>query len=102
MQSNSIKTSLTKKSIAAGIAVLGAMLAVPSFAARDLPQWVDQQKANAAAIARRAGKADSEAQPSNAVLPLDHGPRATTTPWLNKQRRLQESSPASGAASTQH
>ena len=23
------------------------------------------------------------------VLPLDHGPRATTTPWLNAQRRLQ-------------
>lgn len=26
---------------------------------------------------------------ARAPLPLDHGPRAVTTPWLNQQRRLQ-------------
>lgn len=26
--------------------------------------------------------------PNRVVLPLDHGPRAQTTPWENQQRRL--------------
>ncbi|WP_395400949.1 hypothetical protein ACHMW6_25295 [Pseudoduganella sp. UC29_106] len=26
--------------------------------------------------------------PQRAALPLDHGPRAQTTPWLNQQRLL--------------
>ncbi|ELX08342.1 MULTISPECIES: hypothetical protein [Oxalobacteraceae] len=30
----------------------------------------------------------STAGPKRLVLPLDHGPRAQTTPWENKQRIL--------------
>ncbi|MGH8855156.1 MAG: hypothetical protein ACREWI_12870 [Telluria sp.] len=34
--------------------------------------------------------------PNRLILPLDHGPRAQTTPWENQQRRLraaQEAAP---------
>ena len=30
----------------------------------------------------------SDGAPQKLVLPLDHGPRAQTTPWLNRQRVL--------------
>lgn len=30
----------------------------------------------------------SKGEPKRTVLPLDHGPRAQTTPWENQQRRL--------------
>lgn len=41
--------------------------------------------------AREAGRVEAEKQvregaPRRLALPLDHGPRAQTTPWLNQQR----------------
>ena len=54
---------------------------------------IAQDKANKDVIARRQAAlndAASAPQAANEVLPLDHGPRATTTPWLNAQRRLRE------------
>lgn len=30
-------------------------------------------------------------------LPLDHGPRATSTPWVNQHIRAQEAAAGSGA-----
>ena len=61
---------------------------------------IAQDKANKDVIARRQAALDAGAsapQVSNEVLPLDHGPRATTTPWLNAQRRLHERDAAASA-----
>jgi type II secretory pathway pseudopilin PulG len=64
-------------------------VSVPAFAGRDAAQISQQEKSNQTVAAQRAqetarlGKAATKI-----VLPLDHGPRAETTPWLNQQRRL--------------
>ena len=84
--------------------LLGACLALPplSWAGRDAGQMVAQDKANKEVIARRqAARAEVATAPEaeNEVLPLDHGPRATTTPWLNAQRRLHAREAAASAAS---
>jgi hypothetical protein len=62
---------------------------------------IAQDKANKDVIARRQAALDKVAsapEAANEVLPLDHGPRATTTPWLNAQRRLREREAAASAA----
>ena len=62
---------------------------------------IAQDKANKDVIARRQAALDEAAgapRTANEVLPLDHGPRATTTPWLNAQRRLHEREAAASAA----
>ncbi len=62
---------------------------------------IAQDKANKDVIARRQAALDAAAsapQASNDVLPLDHGPRATTTPWLNARRRLHERDAAASSA----
>ncbi len=62
---------------------------------------IAQDKANKDVIARRQAALDDAAsapQAAHEVLPLDHGPRATTTPWLNAQRRLHEREAAASAA----
>ena len=77
------------------------VLSVPSWAARDAGQMIAQDKANKEVIARRQAALDEAASAPKAateVLPLDHGPRATTTPWLNAQRRLHERDAAASAA----
>ena len=61
---------------------------------------IAQDKANKDVIARRQAALNAAAsapQAANEVLPLDHGPRATTTPWLNAQRRLHERDAAASA-----
>ena len=83
---------------------LGAclVLSAPSWAARDAGQMIAQDKANKDVIARRQAALDAAASAPEAtteVLPLDHGPRATTTPWLNAQRRLHAREAAERAAS---
>ena len=82
--------------------LLGSLLvlSVPSWAARDAAQMIAQDKANKDVIARRQAALNAAAiapQAANEVLPLDHGPRATTTPWLNAQRRLHEQDAAASA-----
>jgi hypothetical protein len=62
---------------------------------------IAQDKANKDVIARRQAALDEAASAphaANEVLPLDHGPRATTTPWLNAQRRLRDQEAASAAS----
>ena len=76
--------------------------AASSWAARDAGQMIAQDKANKDVIARRQAAIDAAAgtPPADAqVLPLDHGPRATTTPWLNAQRRQRALEAAASAAS---
>jgi hypothetical protein len=78
------------------------VLSAPSWAGRDAGQMIAQDKANKEVIARRQAALDAAAGtpgPVAEVLPLDHGPRATTTPWLNAQRRLHEREAAERAAS---
>jgi hypothetical protein len=77
--------------------ILIASFASNSFAARDVGQMLAQDKANKEVIARRAAASEAGTTSSNAVLPLDHGPRATTTPWLNQQHRLKAEAAASAA-----
>lgn len=60
-----------KKSIAA-VVCLSAAFSLPAAAG---PNWDVIHKAEAD---QEAGK-----HPTALVLPLDHGPRAITTPWLN-------------------
>jgi hypothetical protein len=62
---------------------------------------IAQDKANKEVIARRQAALDDVGSASgseNDVLPMDHGPRATTTPWSNAQRRLRSHAAASAAA----
>jgi len=75
-----------------------AAVAVPAFAGRDAAQISQQEKSSQAVAEQRAhetarlGKAATKI-----VLPLDHGPRAETTPWLNQQRRLRAEAMAKSA-----
>lgn len=86
---------------ALSLAGLGLILlfffANDAFAAGDASPLPAQEKARQDVIARSAAASDVGST-SRAVLPLDHGPRATTTPWLNQQRRLKAAAAASAAA----
>ena len=99
------KSMLSKAGVLANSIFLASCLvaATPSWAARDAGQMIAQDKANREVIARRQAALDAAAsapaaEPASEVLPLDHGPRATTTPWLNAQRRLHMHEAASAAA----
>ena len=81
---------------------LGA--ALPAFAGPDFQAIEQARKAHRATQIARHGdtqapaSADQNDRPSHAlVLPLDHGPRAQTTPWLNKQRVLRAEAQARNA-----
>ena len=105
---DSIKKSMLSKAGALANAILLTsclVAATPSWAARDAGQMIAQVKANRDVIARRqaalaAAASAPAAEPASEVLPLDHGPRATTTPWLNAQRRLRAREAASAAVAT--
>lgn len=84
------------RSLAGLSLILLLFFANDSFAARDAGQMLAQDKANKDVIARRAAASDVGST-SSTVLPLDHGPRATTTPWLIQQRRLKAAAAASAA-----
>lgn len=70
----------------AGIAILGAALS--AFADPDW-QSIDQARKHAQAQPVKAEAATAQVQCSQKrlILPLDHGPRAQTTPYLNRQRK---------------
>lgn len=69
-----------------GTIALGATLS--AFAG---PDWltIEQARKNAQARAVNAEKAvpNDKCAERRLVLPLDHGPRAQTTPYLNRQRK---------------
>ena len=76
-----------------GILTIGA--ALPAVAGVDwqLIEQANKAQAKAANMQREATQqpqlAAVEGNPrSRIVLPLDHGPRAQTTPWSNQQRLL--------------
>ena len=66
-----------------------AFASIPASAGRDAGQMMQQEQANKVAAAQRAQEeAKCGKTAAKIVLPLDHGPRAETTPWVNQQRRL--------------
>lgn len=69
-----------------GAVALSAML--PATAGPDW-QVIEQARKNKRAELARAEKASPEAKcaAKRLVLPLDHGPRAQTTPYLNDRRK---------------
>lgn len=75
----------------AGVLTVGATL--PAVAGPDWQLIEQARKAKAAKMQREAKQQSQSAvaetgTPKKLVLPLDHGPRAQTTPWSNQQRRL--------------
>ena len=69
--------------ILAGVLTLGA--AVPALAAPDEQYFQAIERAHKAAQARAATQPPCKAR--RLVLPLDDGPHATTTPYLNQLRK---------------
>ena len=76
-----------------GPLMMGA--ALPAFAGPDWPAIEQARKAEQATQAARHGDAmpvagtEGMTCPPNAlVLPLDHGPRAQSTPYLNEKRKV--------------
>jgi len=67
-----------------------AAVSLSAYAGRDGGQIMEQDKANKAVAEQRAQEeARTGKTAKRIVLPLDHGPHAQATPWLNKQRLLQ-------------
>ena len=98
---------LSKARVLANSVLLTSCLlaAAPSWAGRDAGQMIAQDKANRDVIARRQAALDAAAHapataPTSEALRLDHGPRATTTPWLDAQRRLRASEAAAAVAAS--
>ena len=96
------KSMLSNAGTLANSVLLAACLAAatPCWAGRDAGQLLAQDKANRDVIARRQAALDAAADtlaatPASEVLPLDHGPRATTTPWLNARHALRAREAAS-------
>jgi hypothetical protein len=71
-------------------AILVARFSAPAAAGRDAGQMMQQEQANKAAAQQRAQDLTGcDKAGARLALPLDHGLRAETAPWLNQQRRLQ-------------
>lgn len=76
-----------------GAVVLGT--ALPAFAGPDWPLIEQGRKAKLMAQTERLGDVKSDkgagamtCLPDALVLPLEHGPRAQTTPYLNEKRKV--------------
>jgi len=76
-----------KNVLTAVIGALGLGLVVPAAAGPDF-QLIEH--------ARKAKLESQERATRKPALLLDHGPRAQTTPWLNKQRVQAQTRPAGG------
>ncbi|MGH8790462.1 MAG: hypothetical protein ACREYA_36060 [Cupriavidus necator] len=68
-----------------GMVTLGASL--PAAAGPDFQAIERARKAKQAEQVKMAGTGQKDCDSMKLVLPLDHGPRAQTTPYLNQQRR---------------
>lgn len=77
-----------KKLIAPLIGILALSATLPALAGPDW-QAIEQARKNAHVQASKMEKATPEDKcaEKRLVLPLDHGPRAQTTPYLNRQRK---------------
>ena len=66
-----------------------AGFSLPATAGRDAGQMMQQEQANKVAAQQHAQDVTGcDKAGARLALPLDHGLRAETTPWLNQQRRL--------------
>jgi hypothetical protein len=83
-----LKEPIMNKLLISLLVAASAAVAIPVHAGRDGDQIYLQEKANQAAATQRAQEAAQPRSARKIILPLDHGPRADTTPWLNKQRLL--------------
>ncbi len=66
-----------KKHHLAAITTLSLVVAMPAFAG---PNWD---------VIRASEQHASQEHDSQIILPLDHGPRALSTPWINKQEKFE-------------
>lgn len=77
-----------KKLIAIMIGTIALGASLSAFAGPDW-QTIEQARKNARAQVDKTEKTMSEDKcaENHLVLPIDHGPRAQTTPYLNRQRK---------------
>lgn len=77
-----------KKLITKLIGTIALSAALPALAGPDW-QAIEQARKNASGQASKMEKAapEDKCAERRLVLPLDHGPRAQTTPYLNRQRK---------------
>ncbi|MCW5660065.1 MAG: hypothetical protein KIT60_20375 [Burkholderiaceae bacterium] len=68
-----------------GAVALSTML--PAFAGPDWQVIEQARKNRSAQVAQKDRPISAEKCAMRTALALDHGPRATTTPYLNEQRR---------------
>jgi len=71
--------------------ILNAALMTASHAAQDqslIHTARKNQLANDAKAEQAAAPKPAQQPAQKLVLPLDHGPHAVVTPWVNEQRRL--------------
>ena len=88
--------SVGVRSLAAPGLILLFIFASDAFAAGDAGQMQARDGANKDLVTRPGVAPDLDGA-YGMVVPLDHGPRATTTPWLNQQRRLKAAAATSAA-----
>lgn len=80
-----------KFTFALSLMILNAALMTNSFAAQDqslIQTTRKNQLANEAKNEQAVAAKPVQQSAQKLVLPLDHGPRAVVTPWVNEQRRL--------------
>ena len=80
-----------KSSLYIAIAFSSLSVFAAAQAAQD-PSQVLANRAHLAAETKSSASPQAEEQPAapRHVMPLDHGPRAQSTPWQNQQLRLHE------------
>ena len=90
-----------KKLIITTIIVTTAAISIPALAGRDGTEIMLQERASKAVAEQRAREAEKPGMASTKLgLPLDHGPRAQTTPWLNQQRQRKADAAAAASGAT--
>jgi len=72
--------------ILAGVLTLGANL--PAIAGPDILQLQAIERTHKATLDQTKRIPQERCAPKQLVLPLDHGPRAQTTPYLNQLRKV--------------
>jgi len=88
MRNISRATCLIRNLTGAGLVAATTVAMAPAFAWGDSAQIKAQEQDNHVASSPVAQVALADSGPEMETLQLDHGPRATTTPWANEQRKL--------------
>ena len=74
-----------KNSFITVVGMLSALVALPAVAGPDWDAIHEAETYNATHEQQVAVRNN----PTTEVMPLDHGPRALATPWLNKELKLE-------------